>query len=137
MVEVKVIGGDRVKAVLDRARGGIGEEVAEAIDEVAEKVKADAKRMCPVDTGSLKASIRKMVVARPGGNRWEVSVRAGGYVTNPKTHRKVDYAMHVEYGTSNSRAQPFLRPAVSQNLAAIREVLSRAVGECIEKAAKE
>lgn len=57
-----------------------------------------------VDTGSLRDSIR---VERGGeGLHWrQFRVRAGGYVTNPKTHRKVDYAVHVE------NRFPFMLPA--------------------------
>lgn len=60
-----------------------------------------------VDTGSLRDSIR---VERGGeGEHWrQVSVRAGGYVTNPKTGRLVDYAVFVE------AKQPFMQPAYEQ-----------------------
>lgn len=63
-----------------------------------------AQILVPVDTGSLRDSIR---VERGGiGLHWrEVRVRAGGYVTNPKTGRLVDYAVYVE------ATQPFMMPA--------------------------
>ncbi len=57
-----------------------------------------------VDTGSLRDSIR---VERGGrGLHWrEVRVRAGGYITNPKTGKLVDYAIYVE------AHHPFMLPA--------------------------
>lgn len=57
-----------------------------------------------VDTGSLRDSIR----IERGGQKlyWrEIRVRAGGYVTNPKTGRLVDYAVYVE------ARHPFMLPA--------------------------
>lgn len=60
-----------------------------------------------VDTGSLRDSGR---VERGGvGMRWrQVRVRFGGYITNPKTGRKVDYAGIVE------AKYPYLRPAINE-----------------------
>lgn len=67
-----------------------------------------AQVYCPVDTGSLRDSVR---VERGGvGQRWrEIRVRAGGYIVNPKTGKFVNYAFYVE-----NFVQPFLRPAVEE-----------------------
>jgi HK97 gp10 family phage protein len=80
---------------------------------VAAWVRDDAKELCPVDTGSLRKSIR-VETTRSGGVE-TVGVAAGGYIINPKTGRRVDYASFVEYGTSRNRAQPYLRPAIARN----------------------
>ncbi len=58
-----------------------------------------------VDTGSLRDSIR---VERGGeGQSYrQIRLRAGGYVTNPRTGRLVDYAAFVE------AKHPFMRPAI-------------------------
>ena len=132
--QVEVIGGDRIKAVLERLQGGLDEKVSKALQDIAERIKEDAKALCPVDTGSLRASIRREAVARPAGTVWEVGVRAGGYITNPKTRRKVDYAVYVEKGTSRRRATPVLRPAVLNNRTLIGEAVGKAVREDVEEA---
>jgi len=66
-----------------------------AIVEAVTMMKGLAQVYVPVDTGSLRDSIR---VERGGqGKHWRViRVRAGGYKTNPKTGRLVDYAVFVE-----------------------------------------
>lgn len=133
-VGVEVIGGDRIRAVLDRVEDGLDAKVSEALSVVADKVKEDAKDYCPVDTGSLKASIRREAVARTSGNTWGIGVRAGGYVTNPKTGQKVNYAAHVEFGTSRMAPRAFLRPALRANAQAIRDAVAKAVGETIREA---
>lgn len=67
----------------------------EAIIKQAELMRDLAKIYCPVDTGSLRDSIR---VERGGEAKgWrEVRVRAGGYITNPRTGKRVDYAIYQE-----------------------------------------
>jgi len=132
-MSVEIIGGDRIKAKLLRVEGGMDANVRAALDKVADQVKEDAKALCPVDTGSLKASIRKEAVARPADNIWEVGVRAGGYVTNPKSHKIVNYAIHVEFGTSRARAQPFMRPAILANKANIAEAIKKGTEKSLQE----
>ncbi|WBA43168.1 HK97 gp10 family phage protein [Hymenobacter canadensis] len=59
------------------------------------EIESDAKRLAPVDTGFLRSTIH----ANLGGN-------FSGRVSADSA-----YAIHVEFGTSRMRAQPFLRPA--------------------------
>ena len=68
----------------------------EELDQQAELMKGFWQVWAPVDTGSYRDSVRK---ERGGiGKNWRVvRVRAGGYVTNPKTGRLVDYAVFLEH----------------------------------------
>ena len=67
----------------------------EELDQQAELMKGIWQVIAPVETGSYRDSVRK---ERGGiGKTWRVvRVRAGGYVTNPKTRRLVDYAIILE-----------------------------------------
>jgi len=80
----------------------------------------------PVDTGSLRDSIR---VERGGeGLHWrQVKVRAGGYVTNPKTGKLVNYAVYQEERTG------FLRLAVEEVKPTIRSMIEAQVVEKVEQ----
>ncbi|AMW13316.1 hypothetical protein A4E84_29770 [Streptomyces qaidamensis] len=69
----------------------IQREADRKAEQITEEVAEDARRLAPVDTGHLRASIR------PEGNR---------------VIAEADYASHVELGTEEQRAQPFLRPAL-------------------------
>ena len=66
-------------------------------------VEADSKRMCPVDTGRLRASITHEVrrIARD--------------IVQGKVGSNVEYAAYVELSTSKTPAQPYLRPALEKN----------------------
>ncbi len=78
--------------------------------EVAIKiVEGQAILLVPVDTGYLKGSI----TSRRRGLRGFVGTMA------------VDYAPHVEMGTSRMPAQPFLVPAVMMNKEKLRKLFAR------------
>jgi hypothetical protein len=94
------------------------------ITQVMEVMKGYAQVFVRVDTGSLRDSIR---LERGGaGKGWRtIRIRAGGYVTNPRTGRKVDYACIIE------RKYPYICPAwhrVCHDIEALirRGVLQRA-----------
>jgi len=94
----------------------------EELDQQAELMKGIAQVLVRVDTGSLRDSIRK---ERGGiGKNWRVvTVRAGGYVTNPRSGKIVDYAVHVE------QKFPFMRPAWEQIRGNIESLIQRRVVE--------
>jgi HK97 gp10 family phage protein len=71
------------------------------------KVQNEARRLAPVDTGRLRASI----IAKDGTDSRGPYVLIG---TN------VAYAPFVEYGTSKSAAQPYLRPALLMAMRSLR-----------------
>lgn len=87
-----------------------------------------AQVYCPVDTGSLRDSIR---VERGGeGKGWrEVRVRAGGYITNPNTGRKVDYATYQEYGTRYIAPRAFMAAAYAEVKPTLNLMIQNAVVE--------
>lgn len=75
-------------------------DVAKELKRRGLRVQATAKRLCPVDTGRLRASITE-----------SLQRDAAGLVEVIGTD--VDYAPYVELGTSRAPAQPFLRPALA------------------------
>lgn len=100
----------------------------EVLMERAQLMKGYAQVYVPVDTGSLRDSIR---VERGGtSEHWRrVRVRAGGYKINPKSRKIVDYAVEVEYGTSKQVAQPYMRPAWDQVRDTVADMIKAKVVE--------
>jgi len=94
----------------------------EVLMQQAELMKGLAQVYVPVDTGSLRDSIR---IERGGeGEAWRrVRVRAGGYVTNPKTGRLVNYAAIIE------QRFPYMRPAFDEVKPTIAEMIRAKVVE--------
>ncbi len=112
------------------------EKMADYAEEVllaqAQLISGLAKIYCPVDTGSLRDSIR---VERGGrGLHWrEVKVRAGGYIVNPGTGELVDYAVYVHEGTKYMSARPFLVQAVEEVKPTITDMINANVVQKIDE----
>lgn len=75
-----------------------GDDVRRTMLKLGSAIETEAKHLCPVDTGRLRASIVTTEVPDPDG----VTVTVG---------TDVEYAPYVEFGTSRMAAQPFLTPA--------------------------
>jgi len=126
-LSVEIAGSAELTARLENLASRIDEISDEALAELAERIVDDAKALCPVDTGSLKRSIR--YERDPDGG--VVIAAGGGGVVNPRTRREVDYAAYVEFGTSRTPAQPFLQPALEKNLPSLEALLSGKIEEAV------
>ena len=100
----------RVKWYGDKLIKEVGLKCFQNMEKACLLVEGDAKRMCPVDTGRLRASITHEI-ERSGD---EVIGRVG---TN------VEYGVYVEYGTSRMSAKPYLRPSLENNKRKIAQLL--------------
>ena len=95
-----------------------GEEVTEeltkrvqsALKEAAVLVQDDAKRECPVDTGTLRSSIN-----------YQVDGMTASIGTN------VEYAPYVHEGTSKMAGRPFLMNAAEKNKEKIKSLIKEAI----------
>lgn len=83
---------DKVLDELDNA-------IEVALEEIGLTAEGYAKKECPVDTGRLRNSISH-----------DVKEKTAYIGTN------VEYAPYVELGTVNTKAQPFLKPAVVEHV---------------------
>ena len=76
-----------------------------ALEAVGLQAEGYAKRLCPVDTGLLRNSIT------------HTADDTTAYIgTN------VEYAPYVEYGTSRTKAQPFLKPAANDHVNEYKDI---------------
>lgn len=73
--------------------------VAEVIRDRADQVEAAQRRRCPVLTGHLRSTIYRRIDNGPSGPEAEVGATA-------------DYALFVEFGTSDTPTVPFIRLSV-------------------------
>ena len=77
------------------------EAIARALEAMGLQAEGYAKMKCPVDTGRLRNSIT---------HTYDEAEQKAYIGTN------VEYAPYVEYGTSKTKAQPFLEPAVTDHV---------------------
>ena len=87
----------RVKWYGKQVEMRVHKQAAEYLEKIALTVEAESKRLAPVRTGRLRASITHEV------NEAELLARIGS---------DVSYAIYQELGTSKMAAHPFLRPAL-------------------------
>ena len=105
-------------AFIDKIKKGIDKKLEAAKLELrigANAVAADAKSLCPVDTGKLKNSIT--LTEAKNGELYIVSA-------NAKNKAGLNYAKFVEFGTY---AHPFMYPALYKNIDSIRAKLKKAL----------
>lgn len=123
---------------LDFTKGTVKQDLAELPEKMLEAAYAEllqqaelmvglAQVYVNVDTGSLRDSIRVERVAPSYHLHRTVRVRAGGYVTNPKTGKKVNYATYQEL------THPYMRPAFEEIRANLGELIKRRVVEKINR----
>lgn len=96
---------NRVRVIITKIEAELDPEVERILTEAAIRMRELAKTYVRVDTGSLRRSIR---IERKA--KHHLAVRAGGFITNPKSHRIVDYQSIIE------AKYPYLQPAYDQVL---------------------
>lgn len=113
------VDGTEAANMLMQAAEQIRENLQKGLAEAGEIVVSEAKAMCPVSTeatrpggphGELRASINKSV----SGNSCTVGTNT-------------EYAPYVEFGTCKMAAQPFLVPALLNNVDEITEAVKQSI----------
>lgn len=105
-VNVEVVGAEEFAKALNRFDGAMKSRLQQELAGWANAVKSSAERLVPVRTGYLQSTINAKT------KDWQVQVSA-----------EASYAAAVEFGTKNSRAQPYLAPAVETHLPNLERVL--------------
>ena len=76
----------------------VGDDLNKAVERIALLIEGEAKRLCPVRTGRLRASIHTG------------KIEEGVYYVGTNVY----YAPYVEFGTRKMAARPYLRPAAKK-----------------------
>ncbi len=105
MAKAQVIGIDKFRTGIAASIAALRGELSSEMRSMAEKLAQEIRIACPEDTGALRDSI-KLVVKQRESNKPSIEILIGD--------RVVDYAAHVEYGTSKMAARPFVRPAMER-----------------------
>lgn len=116
-ITLRVRGSAELRRALERLRGAERRRAQQdGLEAGARVVETYAKLAAPVDTGTLRNSIMLDEVTPDHA------------ILGPH----VDYAEHVEFGTSRMAAQPYLRPAVDEHEREIVGAIEAAVRGFIE-----
>lgn len=101
----------------------------------ARVIAKNAKKRIKNDSGILKKSI-DIKVPR---NNTQVAIigtkRGIGGVVNGRQKWAVNYAKNVEFGTANTAARPFLRPAIDNSKAEVLQKMTNGLSRFLTRAA--
>ena len=118
--------------------------LADQLEQAGNRIRDEAKRLAPVDTGALRDSIKTRVNRR--GLKTTVKIFAdyprGKGVRKTKTRKQVKgarvyYAFAVEYGTTHRKATPFLMPAARKEREGLEKKITSAMDLVLEKEFKK
>ena len=105
----------------EEVKSAMADALARALEKIGLVAEGYAKRLCPVDTGRLRNSIthatatyRGVGIYQDGAGNVFNDATANGTPQQNEVYigTNVEYAPYVELGTSRTRAQPYLKPAV-------------------------
>ena len=137
MAFCRVIGDKELLRELKRLKEGVlKDHVYQALRRATDKVRGEAKRRAPIDTGRLRFSITSRT--------WKNDLTGVVYADYPKNRklRKTTtkkqqagtpdyYAFAIEYGTRHAPAQPFIAPAVKAKRNEVKRDLLKAMTEAV------
>lgn len=124
-ISMSVSGIDAVVRNFYAADKTLDREVTAFTKRMMEDTVAEAKRLCPVDKGHLRDSIRGSLT--PKGYGYTVESNREYLMEKAKRY----YAPYVELGTGKMSAQPFLRPAHDKMRQPFEQGLSKAVKDSL------
>jgi HK97 gp10 family phage protein len=132
-VSFKISGDKELQRALNALPGKVQKKIMRgALREAAKVVAAEARARVPVETGTLRDSIKVRALK---GKRGSVgaSVESGEGQFKDESF----YGAFIEFGTRNAPAKPFLRPAAKSKQPACVAVVAEAIRTRIDAEAKK
>lgn len=107
--------GNSFKSSLKEVTNALSDSEEKALIKIGMILQGASKLLTPVDTGTLRDSIEYEV------DKQDKSVIYGSTLTSE------DYPIFIEKGTSKSKAQPYLEPALENNIDKIEDIVNSIV----------
>lgn len=136
-----MMNGDFIKNLNTLINGGFQNILLEKIEDACQLIENEAKELCPVDDGTLKASIAHKVVQKDDkltgviGTNVEyapyVHEGTGIYAVNGKGRKDVPWIFKDANGkiwvTKGQKPKPFLKDAILKNEENIKEIFKESL----------
>ena len=96
----------------------VKDAIDQALDRMGDRAVELAQNLATVDTGNMRASLTHQ--------RYDEQTEIVGTSNQQAPYKPVEYAPYVELGTRRQRAQPFLRPAIENNISDYEIIIKEA-----------
>ena len=120
-VKVAIEGAEKLVKKLKEMDDAAGDVLMKAAMEGGEIVLQEAKKNCPVDTGNLRNSLQ---LTKDKQTKTKATVKID-------YDKSLKYGTHVELGTKDQPAQPFLRSSVDENQTVINVEITDTVSDAV------
>lgn len=120
-VKVAIEGADKIVKKLKAMDDAAGDVLMKAAMEGGQIVLEEAKRNCPVDTGTLRNSLK---LTKDKQTKTKATVKID-------FDKSLKYGTNVELGTKYHPAQPFLRGSVDENQNEINVEITGTVSDAV------
>ena len=120
-VKVAIEGAEKLVKKLKEMDDAAGDVLMKAAMEGGEIVLQEAKKNCPVDTGNLRNSLQ---LTKDKQTKTKATVKID-------YDKSLKYGTHVELGTKDQPAQPFLRSSVDENQTIINVEITDTVSDAV------
>ena len=120
-VKVEIDGAEKIIKKLKAMDDAAGDVLMKAAMEGGKIVLEEAKRNCPVDTGTLRESLK---LTKDKQTKKKATVKID-------FDKSLKYGTHVELGTKYHPAQPFLRGSVDENQSEINVEITDTVSDAV------
>lgn len=120
-VKVAIEGADKIVKKLKAMDDAAGDVLMKAAMEGGQIVLEEAKRNCPVDTGTLRNSLK---LTKDKQTKTKATVKID-------FDKSLKYGTHVELGTKSQPAQPFLRGSVDEKQNEINVEITDTVSDAV------
>lgn len=120
-VKVEIEGAEKIVKRLKEMDDAAGDVLMKAAMEGGQIVLEEAKRNCPVDTGTLRNSLK---LTKDKQTKTKATVKID-------YDKSLKYGTHIELGTKHHPAQPFLRGSVDENQTEINVEITGTVSDAV------
>lgn len=104
----------------------------QALRQGGKRVRDEARRLAPVDTGALKKSIKVRAAKNLRRGSFGISVQTGTRAElGISPEAKFYYPAVLEFGGRGHEAQPFLRPAMDATRAEVLSLIKNSIREAL------
>lgn len=133
VIDISIFGDKQLSAKLSAMVPKVQKKITrQALRQGAKRVRDEARRLAPVDSGALKKSLKVRAAKNLRRGSFGLSVLTGTRAElGISPEAKFYYPAVLEYGGRGHEAQPYLRPAMDATRAEVLGLIKSSIREAL------